>query len=135
MDEPDFLTESGVPTRPSRRSSVRSRSSNATPHRTLRKAGYLHDPPANSGVALSENSATMYLDQGSTSLPWRGNKFSVSSHFFSRRLTSLGPQLPHKTVNACRSLWSEGFDRIFRNEGVTGSNPVSSTKSPGQDDF
>ncbi len=23
--------------------------------------------------------------------------------------------------------WSEGFDRIFRNEGVTGSNPVSST--------
>jgi hypothetical protein len=23
-----------------------------------------------------------------------------------------------------------GFDRIFRNEGVTGSNPVSSTKTP-----
>ena len=31
--------------------------------------------------------------------------------------------------------WSEGFDHIFRNEGVTGSNPVSSTKHPGQGDF
>jgi len=31
--------------------------------------------------------------------------------------------------------WSQSFDRIFRNEGVTGSNPPSSTESPGQRDF
>ena len=31
--------------------------------------------------------------------------------------------------------WSEGFDRMFRNEGITGSNPVSSTNRPGQGDF
>lgn len=29
----------------------------------------------------------------------------------------------------------QAFDRIFRNEGVTGSNPVSSTKQPSQGDF
>ena len=28
-----------------------------------------------------------------------------------------------------RFPWSERFDRIFRNEEVTGSNPVSSTKA------
>jgi len=38
-------------------------------------------------------------------------------------------------VNPSRFPWSEGFDHIFRNEGVTGSNPVSSTKDPGQGDF
>jgi hypothetical protein len=27
------------------------------------------------------------------------------------------------------------FDRIFRNEGVRGSNPLSSTESPGQGEF
>ena len=34
-----------------------------------------------------------------------------------------------------RFPWSEEFDRIFRNEGVTGSNPVSSTECPDQGDF
>ncbi len=31
--------------------------------------------------------------------------------------------------------WSERFGRIFRNQGVTGSNPVSSTEHPGQRDI
>ncbi len=53
----------------------------------------------------------------------------------SRDLTSLGPQPPHNAAIADRSPWSEGYDRIFRNEGVTGSNPVSSTKHSGQGDF
>jgi hypothetical protein len=38
-------------------------------------------------------------------------------------------------MDTYRFPWSESFDRIFRNEGVTGSNPVSSTKHPGQGDF
>jgi len=43
----------------------------------------------------------------------------------SLRLTPLVPQPPHSMVNGCRFPWSEGFERMFRNEGVTGSNPVS----------
>jgi hypothetical protein len=35
----------------------------------------------------------------------------------------LTPQPPHRLTRARRFAWSEGFDRIFRNEGVTGSNP------------
>jgi hypothetical protein len=53
----------------------------------------------------------------------------------SRRLTTLVPQPLHKPINGRRCSWSERYDRIFRNEGVTGSNPVSSTKHPGQGDF
>ena len=45
----------------------------------------------------------------------------------SPRLTSLAPQPRHRTQNCARFPWSEGFDCIFRNEGATGSNPVSST--------
>lgn len=52
--------------------------------------------------------------------------------YASRSLTSLGPQPPHKPAERYRFPWSEGFDRIFRNEGVGGSNPPSSTKPPGQ---
>lgn len=48
---------------------------------------------------------------------------SASSHSGSRHLMSLGPQPPHKTVNACRFRWSEYFDRIFRKEGAAGSIP------------
>ena len=46
----------------------------------------------------------------------------------SRCLTSLVPQPRHKHPEWLQTPWSEGFDRIFRNEGVTGSNPVSSTE-------
>ena len=51
------------------------------------------------------------------------------SHLVSRRS-------PHSRATGPRTdaffPWSEGFDRIFRNEEVTGSNPVSSTKRAGQ---
>ena len=49
-----------------------------------------------------------------------------------RCLTSLVPQPRHRTVNGCHFPWSERFEHIFRNEEVTGSNPVTSTESPGQ---
>jgi hypothetical protein len=42
------------------------------------------------------------------------------------------PRPPHKTIMRRCFPWSGGFDCIFRNEGVTGSNPVSSTECPGQ---
>jgi len=42
------------------------------------------------------------------------------------------PTAAHCPAGASRFPWSQRFDHIFRNEGVTGSNPVSSTKSPGQ---
>ena len=45
----------------------------------------------------------------------------------SRRLTWLASQPLHKDAISRRFLLSEGFDRSFRNEEVTGSNPVSST--------
>ena len=47
----------------------------------------------------------------------------------SRGLTSLVPQTRHKTSILPLNAWSQGFDRIFRNEEVTGSNPVSSTNA------
>jgi hypothetical protein len=59
----------------------------------------------------------------------------IGSHDVSPSLTSLGPQRPHRTVTTCRFPCSQRFDHIFRNEGVTGSNPPSSTKCPGQGDF
>ena len=67
----------------------------------------------------------------------RGERCGISHGFtdVSPRLTSLGPQLPHRPVDLERFPWSERFEHIFRNEGVTGSNPVSSTKHPGQGDF
>jgi hypothetical protein len=43
-------------------------------------------------------------------------------------LTMLVPQPRHKPLNEYRFPWSEDCDRIFRNKGVTGSSPVSSTK-------
>jgi len=55
---------------------------------------------------------------------------AVTSHYVSRCLTTFAPQPLHKPGTRSRFPWSEGFDRIFRNEGVTGSNPVSSTKTP-----
>ena len=58
-----------------------------------------------------------------------------TTHVASHCLTSLAPQPPHRPAIECRFPWSERFDRIFRNEGVTGSNPVSSTKHPGQGNF
>ncbi len=54
----------------------------------------------------------------------------ITSHQVSRHLTPLGPQARHRPANVCGFPWSEGFDCIFRNEGATGSNPVSSTKKP-----
>jgi hypothetical protein len=50
--------------------------------------------------------------------------------FVSQSLTSLAPQPPHKGADGCRFPWSQPSDHIFRNEGVTGSNPVSSTDFP-----
>jgi hypothetical protein len=50
----------------------------------------------------------------------------------SRRLTPLVPQPRHRAANWSRFPRSERFDRMFRNEGVTGSNPVISTEPPGQ---
>ena len=68
----------------------------------------------------------------------RGSSDSAASHLcpqlrfsllrFSRRLTSLAPQTRSRMVFPLVTA----IDRIFRNEGVTGSNPVSSTKRPGQ---
>jgi len=52
-----------------------------------------------------------------------------TTHLASHCLTSLAPQPPHRPAIECRFPWSQRFDRIFRNEGVTGSNPVSSTHS------
>jgi hypothetical protein len=49
------------------------------------------------------------------------------AYYISPDLTSFAPQPPHKPPIARRFPWSECFARIFRNEGVTGSNPVSST--------
>ena len=63
------------------------------------------------------------------------HRYLTRSHKVSLHLTSLGPQLPHKPVNRPYNSWSELFDRIFRNEGVTGSNPVSSTICPGRGHF
>ena len=61
-----------------------------------------------------------------------GIRASVSdltkSHHVSRHLTSLAPQPPHERTDRVQSTCSGRFDRIFRNEGVTGSNPVSSTQ-------
>jgi len=59
----------------------------------------------------------------------------LGSHDVSQHLTSLDPQPPHKGANDCRSSWSQGFEHIFCNEGVGGSNPPSSTKRPGQSDI
>ena len=42
------------------------------------------------------------------------------------------PPRPHGPNIECRFPWSGRFDRIFRNEGVMGSNPPSSTESPGR---
>ena len=70
------------------------------------------------------------------SVVWLGCDYAgnvSSSHLqVSLGLTTLAPQPPHKSVNAYRFLCSQRFDRIVRNEGVTGSNPVSSTEHPGQ---
>jgi len=57
------------------------------------------------------------------------------SHHVSRCLTSLAPQPLHSPGIGGRFPWSQRFDRIFRNEGVGGSNPPSSTKRPGQSVF
>jgi hypothetical protein len=65
----------------------------------------------------------------------RGYQFQkglTRTHDNSQHLTWLAPQPPHKPAYWQHCPWSDGFDRIFRNEGVTGSNPVSSTESPGQ---
>jgi len=59
----------------------------------------------------------------------------VWSHRVSLALTTLAPQPPHSPTNVRRIPCSQRFDRIFRNEGVTGSNPVSSTEFPGQSSF
>jgi hypothetical protein len=48
-----------------------------------------------------------------------------------RTLMSLVPQPRHRTAEACRVPWSEGCRAHFRNEEVTGSNPVSSTNAHG----
>jgi hypothetical protein len=61
--------------------------------------------------------------------PLEGAAVALSS------LTPLAPRPPHSTVWTRRFPWSEGFDRIFRNEEVAGSNPASSTKHPGQGDM
>ena len=45
----------------------------------------------------------------------------------SRCLTTLVPQPLPRPTDACQIPWSGGFDRIFRNEEVAGSNPASST--------
>ena len=42
-------------------------------------------------------------------------------------LTPLVPQPRHKPAKSSRFPWSEASDCMFRNEGATGSNPVSST--------
>jgi hypothetical protein len=90
--------------------------------------------PAYMQDVLSENSATC-VSTGITA-PLAGvDEFASSSHHDSRPLTSLAPQPPHGTARTRRFPWSERFDHIFRNEGVTGSNPVSSTKRPGQGPF
>jgi hypothetical protein len=52
---------------------------------------------------------------------------SVKSHVVSPRLTSPVPQPRHTHPEWLQTPWSHRFDRIFRNEGATGSNPVSST--------
>ena len=60
---------------------------------------------------------------------------AVTSHYVSRCLTTFAPQPLHKPGTRSRFPWSEGFDRIFRNEKAAGSNPASSTERPGQGDF
>jgi hypothetical protein len=60
----------------------------------------------------------------------------VMSHcHVSPHLTSLAPQSAHRTRKIKRFPSSAWIDRIFRNERVTGSNPVSSTKHTGQGGF
>ena len=70
-----------------------------------------------SGFAAQFNEKTLGTNPNSPGLTG-----GVSPH-----LTSLGPQSPHKPAIGCLNPWSTQTDRIFRNEGVTGSNPVSST--------
>lgn len=60
----------------------------------------------------------------------RATSLEPGVHLGSRRLTSLAPQPLHNPAIGCRSSWSESFDRISRNERVTGSSPVSSTDLP-----
>lgn len=56
---------------------------------------------------------------------------TVMSHcHVSPHLTSLAPQSAHRTRKIKRFPSSAWIDRIFRNEKVGGSNPVSSTKMP-----
>jgi hypothetical protein len=57
----------------------------------------------------------------------RGVYMLTVSHVVSRRLCHSRATSTRKWV---QTPWSERFDRIFRNEGVTGSNPVSSTDFP-----
>lgn len=54
----------------------------------------------------------------------------VESHVVSPYLATLVPQALHRPANSNRFPWAERRDRIFRNEGAAGSNPVSSTISP-----
>lgn len=46
------------------------------------------------------------------------------------RLTMLVAQARHKTRIWVQTSWSEGFDPLVRNEGITGPNPMSSTIPP-----
>ena len=73
-------------------------------------------------VAIGSRTATVQL---------AGLGCFVSHRRVSRCLTSIAPQPLHKTSSGWRFPWSEGVDRIFRNEEVAGSNHASSTKRPG----
>jgi len=57
----------------------------------------------------------------------RATPLGPGVHFASQHLTSLAPHPLHKPTNGRRCPWSTAVDHIFRNEGATGSNPVSST--------
>ena len=100
--------------------------------------GTLCPTPPTAHVTPHRTSLALHPPQTRSTMPCPlvVNEFGTGvSHYVSPSLASFAPQPPHKTVNARRLPWSGGFDRIFRNEEVAGSNPASSTERPRQGDL
>ena len=87
-------------------------------------------PPTRAAQSLEGNAENSAVPTPITG----GGRLTAGSHcLVSRPLTSLVPQAgaTDPRIRAV-SPWSECFERIFRNEEVTGSNPVSSTRRRSQ---
>ena len=70
--------------------------------------------PAGSGSKRSRRKQRRTSYQGSNALPEVMEEAAVVLP----ELTPPVPQPRHKTMNENRILWSEGFDRVFRNKAL-----------------